>query len=66
MKRFPFLNILKTNCNSVQERVKSALSHTLLHLVFKILKLHIDQKYLTEQFEIFHLQIHIKKKEWKK
>ena len=33
-----FLNILKTTHNSVRERVKNALSRTLLHLVFKILK----------------------------
>ena len=28
--KFLFLNILKTKCNSVQERVKNALSRTLL------------------------------------
>ena len=37
-QKFRFLNILKTKCNSVQERVKYALSRTLLHLVFKIFK----------------------------
>ena len=30
VKFFLFLNILKTKCNSVQERVKNALSRTLL------------------------------------
>ena len=29
-------NIITTNCNSVQERAKNALSRTLLFLVFKI------------------------------
>ena len=33
--KFFFLNILKTTCNSVRERVKNALSRTLLHLVLK-------------------------------
>ena len=36
--KFFFLNILKTTHNSVRERVKNALSRTLLHLVFKIFK----------------------------
>ena len=36
--KFFFLNILKTKCNRVLESVKNALSRTLLHLVFKILK----------------------------
>ena len=36
--KFLFLNILKTTHNSVRERVKNVLSHTLLHLVFKIFK----------------------------
>ena len=36
--KFFFLNILKTTHNSVQERVKNALSRTLLHLVIKIFK----------------------------
>ena len=33
-----FLNILKTKCISVRERVKNALSCSLLHLVFKVFK----------------------------
>ena len=36
--KFFLLNILKTTHNSVWERVKNALSCTLLHLVFKIFK----------------------------
>ena len=36
--KFLFLNILKTTHNSVQERVKNALSRTLRRLVFKIFK----------------------------
>ena len=32
------LNVLKTNCNSVQKRVKNILSRILLCLVFKIFK----------------------------
>ena len=57
-----FLNILKTKCNSVRERAFFTLSRTLLHLVFEIYKqtkkLHIDQKYLIIQFEIFHKPMH--------
>ena len=34
--KFLFLNILKTTHDRVQESVKNAVSHTLLHLVFKI------------------------------
>ena len=36
--KFFFLNILKTTHDRVRESVKYALSHTLLHLVFKIFK----------------------------
>ena len=52
-----FLNILKTKCNSVQEKAIFTLSRTLLQLVFKIFKtdkFHVDQKYWFEQFEICH------------
>ena len=36
--KFFCLNTLKTKCNSVRKRVKNALSRTLLHIVFKMIK----------------------------
>ena len=59
---FVLFYILKTMCNNVRERVKNALSCTLLQWwVFKIFekeKLHIDQKYLGNYYEICHQQMH--------
>ena len=52
--KFFFLNILKTTHNSVWERVKNALSCTLLHLVFKIFK----KKNFTFIKSVFHQQMH--------
>ena len=56
--KFFFLNSLKIKCNNVQERAffLNHYSHTVtlsLQNIWKE-KLHIDQKYLIEQFEIFH------------
>ena len=36
--KFFFLTILKTTHNSVREKLKNALSRTMIHLVFKIFK----------------------------
>ena len=48
-------------CFSVREGVKNALSRTLIGLVFKIFKkeaLHINQKYLIKQIDIFDHRMH--------
>ena len=60
---FFFLNILKTKCDSVQERAFFAILHTgtlglQKNLTFKRKKFTLLKKILIEQLEIFHQRMH--------